>query len=354
MLQPLYFFRLFGIALILMILLFKQVAFSTEPCGKLLPIQNKDGLFGYISPTGTLVVSPRFRRAFQFSDHVGVIQIDEQSDGIVDMNGKVIVVPNINILSNFYNGVAVAEIAGKYSLINKKGEIISKIPFFVVDNEYVSSRTRFADGLAALVTTKGLVFIDTTGKVVFVENDGLKTEGFDGGLATIIYKGGFYGVVDKYGKRIISPVSPKQMSISSPSDGLVRIGKHFADVNSRPTWKYLDVTGKVVLEIAFDYAGDFKNGLAPVADRGKWGYVNREGKVIIPPSFDDVGTFSEDLAAVKLIDKFGFINANGQTIIAPRYNDVRSAFMCGVAYVVSEQLEGYVDTKGTWVWKQGD
>ena len=62
---------------------------------------------------------------------------------------------------------------------------------------------------------------------------------------------------------------------------------------------FIDKSGKVVIELQFDDAGYFSEGLARVEKDGKWGFIDKSGKVVIEPQYDYVGDFSEGLAKVQ-------------------------------------------------------
>ena len=43
---------------------------------------------------------------------------------------------------------------------------------------------------------------------------------------------------------------------------------------------FIDKNGKVVIELQFDNAGAFSEGLAEVEKDGKWGFIDKRGKVM--------------------------------------------------------------------------
>ena len=63
---------------------------------------------------------------------------------------------------------------------------------------------------------------------------------------------------------------------------------------------FIDKSGKVVIELQFDIAGDFSEGFAKVEKDGKYGFIDKNGKVVIEPQFDEVRDFSEGLATVAI------------------------------------------------------
>jgi hypothetical protein len=70
----------------------------------------------------------------------------------------------------------------------------------------------------------------------------------------------------------------------------------------------------------YDYARDFKEGLAPVEKNGVWGYIDMTGKEEIPFNYKYAYSFSEGLAAVKSLNgKWGYIDKTRKEVIAFQY-----------------------------------
>ena len=65
-------------------------------------------------------------------------------------------------------------------------------------------------------------------------------------------------------------------------------------------WGYIDPTGKVIIEPAFQQAEAFSQGLAAVRINDRWGYINTLGKTAIKPQYDAAEPFSDGLAAVRV------------------------------------------------------
>lgn len=113
-------------------------------------------------------------------------------------------------------------------------------------------------------------------------------------------------------------------AVSNPSDGMARI-------NTNSKYGFIDcATGKQVIDLIYDYADDFHEGLAAVSTggtwdeyygykEGKWGFIDKAGKIVVPLIYDKVCDFSEGYAAVVTNNKAGFINKAGDMVIAQNY-----------------------------------
>jgi len=76
----------------------------------------------------------------------------------------------------------------------------------------------------------------------------------------------------------------------------------------------IDTAGKQVIEPKYPFADNFHQGMAAVHEdgiTGKYGFIDRRGKLVIAAAFDEAGSFAEGLAPVAagyrrvLIDKTG-------------------------------------------------
>lgn len=109
---------------------------------------------------------------------------------------------------------------------------------------------------------------------------------------------------------------------------------------------YIDLTGKVVLPPTFEFAKEFKDGLAIVQKEGKYGFINKEGKLLIDYRYDNAFDFSEGRAVVELNGKYGLIDVTGNYVLAPQFEDI-GPFSDGLAYVQSDTGYQYYTLEGS-------
>lgn len=102
---------------------------------------------------------------------------------------------------------------------------------------------------------------------------------------------------------------------------------------------------KVVLEPAFEAAGPFSQGLAPVKKGGRYGYIDMNGQMKIQPQFEGAGLFSFGFAQVRRGEKYGYIDRTGQLKIEYRFDDA-GPMREGRAPVKLEGRYGYIDQGG--------
>jgi serine/threonine protein kinase len=110
-------------------------------------------------------------------------------------------------------------------------------------------------------------------------------------------------------------------------------------------WGFCDSNKNIVIEVKYDFADSFREGLARVSLNDKCGHIDKTGRETTPIMYDLVNSFSEGLAGVKLNDKCGFIDKTGREIIPIKYDDVES-FSEGLARVSLNKKWGYIDKTG--------
>jgi len=137
-----------------------------------------------------------------------------------------------------------------------------------------------------------------------------------------------YGFIDVNGKFIIMP---EYDNVGYFKEGLVRVEKNdIADV--RKIGKlvgFLNESGKVVIPLIYGLgSSDFSEGLSSVTNKnGKHGYIDKKGKLVIPFQFDYAEDFKNGIAEVqKDMDKPSQkINKNG-FVTSTKDNSKKSDF----------------------------
>ena len=240
--------------------------------------------------------------------------------GYQDSQGRVVIEPQFDEVSDFQEGLAKVRLADNYAYINQTGELVS---------EMFPEARHFSEGLAAVKLPHkalGLVpwgckwgYVDSNGEVVIESKFDLAGDFTEGlGLVKIGHK---YGYIDTTGEIVVAP----------QFDGAKCFCGGLAQVKIGRKYSYIDKTGRLVSQM-FDGVGDFSQGLAVVKLNNLYGYVDTSGKLIIAPQFTDGKGFCEGLAAVKVGNKYGYIDTSKQMLIPPQFNDAKN-FSEGLAAV---------------------
>lgn len=118
----------------------------------------------------------------------------------------------------------------------------------------------------------------------------------------------FYSkVYNRKGKCVMT--SFRYEDIDYFSEGLAAVD------NRRGKFGYIDTTGKLVIKLKFDFASEFKNGLARVEIGEKSGYINKKGVLVIKAIYDDANDFEDGIARVKRNGKYFYIDTKGKEYI---------------------------------------
>lgn len=138
-----------------------------------------------------------------------------------------------------------------------------------------------------------------------------------------------------------------------------RKGKHFfaspsyeASVNPYEYASRAHDIGRILIVPQFDHqwVRSFSDGMAAVKVGDKTGFIDMNGDMVIPPRFQFAGDFKEGLASFgsgKLFDtsKVGVMDRKGNTVIEPVYAMVGD-FIDGIAWAIKDSKSGYIDKHG--------
>lgn len=116
----------------------------------------------------------------------------------------------------------------------------------------------------------------------------------------------------------------------------------FRDDNYK--YGYMNEEGEVVLTAEYDYAYDYKEGMAVVQSNGKYGYLNSAGELVIPMEYKYAADFKNGLAIVEYDKKEKVIDKKGNEIIS---GDIDSFYINNGIIEEEETFStNYYDSKG--------
>jgi len=271
--------------------------------------------WAFIDINGNIVIENRYRRLSSFKQGTAYGVLHAHPERFVVMtNAKGGIEHSKPILGIPYSakaGICVFRQGRKFGIVDSMGNIICKPEFNVIDE--------FSEGLAsALIVDEDeraqWMYIDREGrKVITRENSWSGARSFHNGLGPVgldpetwvfIYRTGHYANSKQfYNARTFSEGFA---SVAEMTPEGLRYG-------------FVDVDG--FLRIEFDYydTRGFVEGLAAVksdTDNGgrKWGYINHGGETVIEPKYDFAGDFKQGLARVRISEEKGWINRKGEWV----------------------------------------
>ncbi len=287
--------------------------------------------YGYIDKIGNIAINYKFEEASDFVFDLARFYEDGKY-GLIDKSGNIVLAATYNNLGLMSDCGLVAAINddGEYGYIDKNGKLQIRYQF-----DYAGW---FHNGYAVIRDEWDYGFIDETGKIVITPSYG-SVGNFNEGYA-VVYSDG-YGVINEKGT-IKVPTIYDNMN-SYVKDGLIGVGQD-------GDWGYINTSGKIVIDLLYDYAAPFFENKGRVELNGNYGFINKNGDYVINPMYDDANDFSEGLAAVKSNSYWGYIDSGNNFIISPQYS-YADDFINGVAYVEFKSGKwGYIDKSGKVLW----
>lgn len=135
--------------------------------------------------------------------------------------------------------------------------------------------------------------------------------------------------------------------LSQPQSALTHVGQEptVSPVCRNGRCGYIDHHGRLAIDLRFEEAWRFTEGLAAVRLGSKWGYVDEKGQVVISAQFTNAGEFSGGLAPVQKVSRWGYIDKAGSMVIEPRFDEA-GAFSFGFARVRTGANWIYIDSIG--------
>lgn len=284
---------------------------------------NRTGLYGYCDKEGRTKSKFIYQLAYEFSDGVARVELDGKF-GYLGKNVRIAIEPQYQRARDFNCGLA--PVAYKPSDGQKfKWGYIDKGNNMLVPYMYDDAR-RFEDcGLALVCVDEKYGLINTTGEIVLpLEYDYIVLDKFSVEKPGIIRKNGLEGFVDTKGKVIVPPQFERTFGFSEGVAACKRGNE----------WYTIDLTGKRLVDLHYDDALYYSEGLLPVAicdfgtDKEKvnakrhyrWGFCDTNGNEVIPCQYDNVLPFSEEYAAACFHGKWGYIDHLNRVMIPFQYS----------------------------------
>jgi hypothetical protein len=271
--------------------------------------------WGFINPSGKLVIPARFGSARAFHEGLAAVEIGVQVEGdvhdhtestwgFVNPQGEMAIEATYEWVGDFHEGLASARVDGRYGFIDREGEMI-------IPAVWSGRVGHFSEGRAFVELGKEkLGYLKPDGELAFTLED-----------------------VDISGPRHFS-------------EGLVRVESADGEI------RFHDADGKLVLSLGEVFARSFQEGLAVARKDRKWGYIDRTGEFVIAPTYSFAEGFRGGLAIVH--DKEAgpkYINPEGEIAVPTEGLDELNRFSEGLALARDAEsgLFGYIDRAGAWV-----
>ena len=163
----------------------------------LAPFRAKNKLYGFMDPTGKIVIDATFKSVGYFSNDLAWAKTTEGMIGFIDKSGKWTIEPKFLAAKEFDGtfGIAPVKLADEWMFVRKNGEM------FAVDG--MISSGNFSDGLVYARKGDLYGFVNEKGEWV-IEAKYAKVRDFNGGFAAVQVNE-LWGVIDKKGNVVCEP-----------------------------------------------------------------------------------------------------------------------------------------------------
>lgn len=247
------------------------------------------GFYGFRDTAGRMAVEPRFDHAGPFSGGRAAVLIRTKW-GYIGRDGREAIPPAFDWAGTFSEGRAAVAEAGAYRYIDTAGDSVGRLAF--------ADARPFSEGLAAVrfgdAEDGAWGFIDGQGHLAIPPLFADVPRGFSGGYAavTIGREGGRRaGFIDTSGGFAMDSLFD---AAGDFSEGVAPVARGGGDLGGgAATWHYVDATGSRALPGEWAWAGSFRDGRALVrAQGGGFLLIDRAGAAIarLPDSARLTGT----------------------------------------------------------------
>jgi hypothetical protein len=245
-------------------------------------------LYGFVNTNGNFLIAPAYQKATMFLDCAAVDDGNEWH--LINQMGYKVARTDTpaDSLGALSGGKISASKDGKYGYTNASLVLPKEFPY-----EYAST---FRGGVAAVKKGGKWALINTSEETITgFDFEEIVLDEFDtcmnGGVAFCKQNGKYY-MYNAEGKKISDTGFEAVYPFASNQPAAVCVGGK---------WGFVDNTGKMVIEPAYENAKSFSLGLGAVCVDGQWGYISTGNVIRIEPQFEDCLPFSATgIAGVKV------------------------------------------------------
>lgn len=280
--------------------------------------------WGYVDPSGSMKIFAEYDRASDFSEgFAGVMKCDGNDCkwGIIDKKGEWLKSPEYYNEPVFHEGLAA--VTSDKSYIEDQNAHFKYIDYsggVAIEGEFERARA-ISEGLASVYVDGKWSFINKKGEMEIetkFDEVGPFSEGyayFRNTQPGVSVDQILSGYIDLSGNIREMP----QVCVTGTfTDGLAPIAICENCVHKyNCEWGYVDKNLKTVIPTKFSRCRGFSGGLLlyeKKTDDGemKYGYVDESGKDVVPPIFSNANNFSGEYAFACINNECGYINKTGE------------------------------------------
>jgi hypothetical protein len=286
---------------------------------------SKPPKWGYINPSGKIVIKPEFDEAHSFVDGLACVKDNRSGWGWIDKTGKRVIPSKFTDARDFSEGLATVK--------QQKWGAIDKLGNFAVPPQFEDMGLSFKNGMVAAQVKNGKWgFVDATGKFVVPPQFNEVGEFHEGFAAVKVADR--WGFMNDKGELIFKPQAKDQRFFSE--------GRAAVE-NENEKWGFIDNHGNWVAKPIYTNVGKFGDGLAWVQEGRKSYFIDKDGETVatFPLDVSSVDRMHEAVAGTYIQGSAGYVDRNAHFVIKPQFT-LLDRFENGVAVVSKKVDEKYV------------
>lgn len=294
----------------------------------------KDGLWGLMSASLSLVVAPTFSSMYLFDNGHFVISNSNSEKGLIDCSGNTIIplqyFDNIEISEDGYYKITFdGYLQPRCELYSAQGKVV------LGDDDSYEEITYKGNGLNLVRKSEWYDFRDDAYYYVYnlCAANGEEILPYfvkdivilDNGYLSIRDKG--WGMADITGKILIEPNYENELNFENGVSTIkVRNSPYTHKINLAGTVLITDKGKDICLPLEFFWGTKFVNGLSIVRskkERYKVGVVNDKGNLVLSARFDKINIMSDKTIVVVDEGCYGIANLKGQFFFPPIFHSIK-------------------------------
>lgn len=253
----------------------------------------KDGKWGYKDISSRDVIIPlKYDIANPFIENRAIISVNNKY-AIIDQNGKELTQFKYDFIVDFQNGIAKIKRDDKWAIMDIDCHELTSF-------KYSEIKLYVVDDLSLAEIGGKYVLINKFGKEITLKPYDEIYE-FQG-TVTRVKNENKYGLINKSGKEILS--------CSYDYIGLFNIND-LAKIKLNNKYGLVDISGKIILSCEYDNIGNLTDELVPIKKDGKYGILNHLGEAIISSIYKKIRLLSKDNIAAKTEEGWKCFNKEG-------------------------------------------
>ncbi len=266
----------------------------------------KDSLYGYTDKEGVLKIPFQYTDAYPFLKGKAKVEVNG-NQAFIDEQGNYIIQPCKANISYFNDSLLVFEENEMFGLMRINCSPVVPAIYDII-GELSANR--------ALVSLDGKVgYLDGAGKVIielkYQYFPNCSKRGTFQSSYAVVMKEGKFGAINEQGKQVFG--------FNQTDIGEIKSLTAFLKGSQ---WGYKDLTGKVLIPPAYDYAESFQNGIAVVEIAGKQGVIDAKGVFLLPVNYSVVSRLTSELLLVSDGSQFGIYSTQGLEIVPLAYRRI--------------------------------